>query len=367
MKAVHPILHRVWVMEFYKTNASFFLLVLGFAAGFMRSPDHIALGLVFVSSPLLFLVPFVVWLLYTVKVIRFNVVVLKRKETEFLYQFNLQDLAPQLIILFVATFKQLLPVYAYAIFLAGLALKQDVIMSFFLIVASVTGLQMMSIVLLKHSLNYPNQEKQADFLKRTFDNLMAKPYPMIAIEWIVRRKTVAFAGFKLFACALLYGTTQLYDVSYDTRLLCMALTVATGAQVSILYELHRFENFHFVLLRQLPIKRFQRIMFTAIVLLALSLPECGIIISSFPSHLTSSDCFAVLVFGWSLMALQYGFFYCRDRDEAEITAFIFGGVMIYFVLILFRVPIALLAGVNFLFTFWMIRKYYYGFEARVKT
>jgi hypothetical protein len=222
-------------------------------------------------------------------------------------------------------------------------------------------------MLLKHSLNYPNQEKHADFLKRTFDNLMAKPYPIIAIEWIARRKTLVFLGFKVFACALLYGAAQLYDESYDMRLLCMALTVAMGAQVSMLYELHRFENFHFVLLRQLPIGRFQRIMFTTIVLLALSIPECGIIVSSFPSHLTSTDCVAVLVFGWSLMALQYGFFYCRDRDEAEITPFIFGGVMTYFVLILFRVPIALLAGVNFFFTFWMINKYYYLFEARTES
>ena len=65
------ILNRVWTIAFYKTNASFFLVVLGFAAGFMRGPDHIALAESFIASPILLLIPIGVWMAYAMKVTYF--------------------------------------------------------------------------------------------------------------------------------------------------------------------------------------------------------------------------------------------------------------------------------------------------------
>jgi len=60
LKSIVIVLHKVMVREFYRSNASFFLVVIGLGAGFMRSNEHVALAEFFVSSPLLLLFPIIV-------------------------------------------------------------------------------------------------------------------------------------------------------------------------------------------------------------------------------------------------------------------------------------------------------------------
>jgi hypothetical protein len=363
MKPILQILHRVLVVEFYKTNASFFLLVIGFAVGFMRGPDHIALGESFIGSPILLSIPVLIWIAYAAKAFLFNQAILQRKETEFLFQFNLLDPGRQLLALLVSTFNQLVPVYVYAAFLMALALKHHLLTSFILIVFALLCIQWATMVLMKRSLNHPNQEKHIGFFKRIVDKFLTKPYPLFALEWIVRRKFILMIGFKFFSCLLLYGVFQLYHgEEYDARLLGMTVATAMGCHMSLIYELHRFENLHFSMLRQLPIGRFTRVSYTSAAILILILPETGMMISMFPSHLTIMNCMSVILLAWSITVLLYASLYQKDRDEEQVVPYVFGAVMLYMVLILFRVPMLLLAGINFGIAYGMIRLYYFEFE-----
>ena len=66
------VLSRTLTTEFYRANAMFFLVVIGFCFGFMRGTEHLALAGFFVSSVWLAMIPIGVWIIYTIKVIMYN-------------------------------------------------------------------------------------------------------------------------------------------------------------------------------------------------------------------------------------------------------------------------------------------------------
>ena len=72
MSIATSVLNQVFVAQFYRTNAGLFFLVIAFAGGFMRSQDHLALGEILVSTPLLSLIPLSVWIMYCLFVNNFN-------------------------------------------------------------------------------------------------------------------------------------------------------------------------------------------------------------------------------------------------------------------------------------------------------
>src|SRR6187551_2903318 len=109
MNIIFSILQRVLVREFYRANAGLFFLVIGIGAGFMRSYEHIALAEFFSASPVLMLVPILVWTLYTLNVMKFNRDTLKRKENEFIFHFTLLPPQQKWIGIFATLYYQLLP------------------------------------------------------------------------------------------------------------------------------------------------------------------------------------------------------------------------------------------------------------------
>lgn len=362
MKHIARVFNRVWALEFYKTNATFFLVVLGFAGGFMRSADHIALGEGFVAAPALLSIPIVIWIIYLFQIFQFNQSTIRRKENEFMFLGGLLERKNLIVVLFLVAAIQLIPVYLYGLFLAALAFKHDFLRSATIVAGTLVLLHITLILLMYRTLLHPNQDRPVSFIDRIFDRLVIRPYPLMAIEWVARRKPIALIGFKIFGCLLLYGVSRLYETSFDARFLGMSMTIVSGLQMTMVYEIHRFDNVHFSLLRQLPISVWKKTGYTTAAFAILLLPESGMVLSLFPLHLPAVDCMATLAFGYSSIALFYAFLYVRDRSEEQVTTFAFGGVMSFFILILSHVPITLLTGINLIAAYWMIRKYYYRFE-----
>lgn len=356
------ILNRVWTIEFYKTNASFFLVVLGFAGGFMRGPDHVALAESFIASPILLFIPISVWIMYAAKLLYFNQAILRRKESGFLFQLNLLPSGSQWMAITAVAFNQLLPVYGYALFLIALCIKHYFFLNLTIIVITLILIHSVLAFRLKSSLTNPDHEIRISIIKQLIDRWIIKPYPLMVIEWVIRRKLLILTGFKLFSCFLLYGISRLYEPSFDERFLSMTLAVVAGLHISLIYEVHRFENVHFNMIRRLPVNAIRRIFYTSVCLFLLILPESGMIFTLFSKHLSLLQCVTAWFFLITAIALTYAFLYQKDRREDEVTGFVFGGVMFFFVVILFKVPVILLVTINVLVSAWMIRRYYYRFE-----
>jgi hypothetical protein len=363
MKPEQIIFQRVFVREYYRQNASFFLLVIGLAGGFMRGNDHIALAEFFVSSPLLLLIPFFVWALYILKVATFNAETLRRNENEFLFAYALLRGKDQWTTAFFTIFNQAAPATIYAIFLMTIAIKHQVFESAVLIIPVLLILIVSASAKLHYTLNHPDQERKVNSIKRLFDKTFSKPYPIFFIEWILRRQPLMLIGSKVFSAALLLCVIYLYGTdTYDHRLLAMGIAIAASAQAPLLLELHYFENFHFSLVRQLPLPFLTRLRYATSTMVLLTLVEIGVLITYFPPSLSIVVLFLSVLFFISILILLQGILYWKDRKQEQFMSVVFILTMALIVLVLFKIPLLLfilchiLVGVSI----WM--RNYYRFE-----
>jgi hypothetical protein len=363
MKPEDIIVLRVFVREYYRQNASFFLLVIGLAGGFMRSQDHIALAEFFVSSPLLLLIPFALWMLYILKVITFNAEALQKNENKFLFEFALLPKKDQWRAALLTIFNQAAPATIYGIFLMAMAASHNLITSAGLIVLVLLLLMLLGAARLYYVLNHPDHERKVSSIKRFFDRTFSKPYPIFFIEWFLRHQPLMLIGSKVFSGALLLAVIYLYRAdAYDYRLLAMGLVIAAAAQAPLLLELHRFENFHFNLMRQLPLTFLKRLLYTITTILLLTLIDIGLLITYFPAHLTIAVLLQSILFFVSNLIFQQGLLYVKDRTQEQLTSFIFLQAMLLIVLVLFKIPLLLFAAFHTLAGIVMWLRNYYRFE-----
>jgi hypothetical protein len=357
------VLVPVFVREFYLANTGSFLLVIAFAGGFMRSYDHIALAEFFISSPLVLIIPIGFWFLYSLKVINFNWERIKQNENEFIFCFMLLPLSKQWWMAIRVVLIQLLPAFIYGLFLCLLAWKYDLTHSLFVILIALTLLVLMSAYHLRWSLHHPNHEKKVSFIARFFNLQFAKPFPLFFIEWSTRHELVMLLGTKLFSALMIIAITALYKTDiYDLRLLSIGIMIASGANVGLVHALHHFENFHLSWVKSLPIPFLKRIYFSLITIGIILLPEIILLIKNFPAEQRWHDYVTCSFFLISIPFLFYGLLYAKDRNQQEVMTLVFYCGIVWFVLVLFKVPILLLGILNVVTGFVLWKRYYYSFE-----
>jgi hypothetical protein len=363
MKPENIITQRVFVREYYRQNASFFLLIIGLAGGFMRSHDHIALAEFFVGSPLLLLIPFTLWTLYILKVITFNTETLRRSENEFLFAFALLKRSDQWTAAFLTIFIQAAPASLYGIFLIAIAAKHQIILSIGLVVLMLLVLMILATAKLYYILNHPDQERKVNRIKRFFDRTFSKPYPAFFVEWILRRQPLMLIGCKAFSGALLLAVIYLYSTDvYDHRLLAMGIVIAASAQVPLLLELHQFENFHFGFVRQLPLPFYKRLLYTLTTILLLTLVEIGLLITHFSVSLPVTTLLQCILFFISMLVFQQGLLYAKDHTQEQLMSRVFILTMVLIVLVLFKIPLWLFIAIHLFAGIFIWQRNYYQFE-----
>lgn len=357
------ILTKIFAREFYRLNAGFFLIVVGIAFGFMRDVDHIALGQFFISSPASMLIPIFIWALYAMKIIAFNKQVLKKPENEFSFHLNLLPFRHIFISLSLVIFSELAPASVYALFLIVLAIKYMFYTSALLAVLGLLLLHSVAGFILYRDFKNPNKEVKISFIKRWLDRHWSKPYYQIVIEWLAREEFFTLLGSKMGAYSLLWAVLQLYKSdSYDLRLVGIGATFAFLTNIVLLYHIHRFENFHFSINRNLPRSFTNRAAYFMIVVLLVCLPETGLLITRFPSDFSLPAAILCAAFGLSLLILIYGILFYKDSSLENVTQRSFFLGIAYFVLILFKIPLLLLLAINLVTGLFLWKRYYYSFE-----
>jgi hypothetical protein len=357
------VLIPVFVREFYLANPGFFLLVVAFAGGFMRSYDHIALAEFFISAPLVSTIPLAIWLLYTLKVMNFNHEKIKQNENEFIFCFILFPVLNQWGLAIRVVFIQLLPVFLYGLFLCLVASKYGMMPSLLMIVTGFMLLIVMSAYHLIWWLCHPNHEKKVMMLSRFLNLQFTKPFPFFFIEWISRHDLAMLLGTKIFSGLIVVGITALYKTeTYDLRLLSIGILISSAANTGLILSLHRFENFHMSWWRGLPITLLKRMYFSLITIGIIFLPEVILLIRSFPQGWNWHDYLVSTFFLFSIPMLFYGMLFVKDRNQEEIMPVVFYCVIGWFVLILFKIPILLLGIVNAFTGLILWKRFHYSFE-----
>lgn len=353
----HPqVLSRVLITEFYRANAMFFLVVIGFCFGFMRGVEHIALAGFLVSSIWLIMIPVGVWIFYTIKVIIYNRREVRFDRNWFLYSLPLVNAFPAYV---TVAFGQLAPCIAYGLFLSLFAPADILAVIFF----SQIALIIITVWQLRRSLTYPLDQKITPIPIRKLDGLFAKPVTWMFVEGIVRSQPGMIYVTKIASCLVIYGATQLYLYDqYDQRLYLMSACAAFSANLALVFQYQKFEVFDLMMFRSLPISSIKRTTTFVSTMMFLCFPEIAILFTNLPEYLGIVNYLHAIAFGLSWLVGGYGVLYMRKTDFDSFTRVVFFATMPMLLLILFDVPLIIMAIVFFAAGITLVNKNYYTFQ-----
>jgi hypothetical protein len=358
---VKPLM-KVFVRVFYQENATFFLFVVGLAGGFMSDVEHIALAQFFISKVYLIAIPASFWVVYAIKIINFNQAVLQRVENQFLFNLVLFPKTQRWMLITLAVSLQFVPAVLYGVFLILFAAKQNAHEIVLVIAASLILIPASIIWLLNRALHHSGREAKIDLLSR-LTNRFVKIYPVFIIEWIGRRHLLVLAITKIVSCLFLFGVLRLYvSEAYDSRLLGMAIVIVTVMGAQLIFEIHRFDNYHFTVIRQLPVSLAKRISYVVVSMVFLTMPETGIIITYFPDNLSFFNLIAALFFALSCQLFMYCLMYRKSINQEQLMKVAFVCSVIWILSILFQVPLLVMTALNAASAAYWYTRFYFDFE-----
>jgi hypothetical protein len=354
------ILSRTLTTEYYRANAMFFLAVIALSFGFMRGAEHMALAAYFVSSTWLLMIPVAVWIIYTIKVIKYNNDEIRFVSNSFLYSLPLTDFKTRASAYLTVAIGQLAPAIAYGLFLISIARSLESTM-----IILTTQLAMIGITswLIHRSLIYPQKEQTSSRPTRYLDKTFSKGPVWMYTEGTLRASAGQILTIKVITCLVVYGATQLYlyDV-YDARLYLMAACVAFSANLVTVYVYQRFEIGPMSFMRSLPVTSSRRITTFILTMIILCFPEIAILATNLPGYIGVQHYLFAIVFGISLLIFGYGALYVRDATFDDFTRWIFFVSMGLVLLILFSVPAWIFAILQTTAGIYLLRKNFYSFE-----
>jgi hypothetical protein len=361
LRSPATILTQVFVVQFYRTNAGLFFLIMAFAGGFMRSQDHIALGEILVSTPLLSLLPLFLWSIYCLFVNNFNHETRHAVSNRFLAQLNLFDRAQRWMALGTVTIGELLPVLFYYGFLMALCLKHQLIASMMCLTFGILLLTASVAIALNRSIAKTAHETNENKLALYWRKIFRKPYTIVIMYGVLQSQALAILLYKVVSCLLLWTTIFLYTTDdYDLRLLSIGSTVCFGMSTPFIFEWHRFENTLYTIYRRAPVAMIQRLVYAILTLLLFYVPETLILFRNAPQ--TVVELMQILSYGVSSGLLIYSFLYAKDRKMEAVTSYGYIAGIALFVVILAGMPLIVLIMLNTVLAVLLYFYYYQRFE-----
>lgn len=363
MNRIVSILNQIFAKGFYRLNSGFFLLIGTLTFGFMSDVEHIALAQFFVSSPYVLLIPMGIWVIYAYKILYFNKQQLTRPENQMAFNVAFLSTRNQIGCIGIFFLLQLLPAVLYGVFLLSIAWQLKAYQSFIVILLALNGIWLTGTAIIFAELQKPHREKKINFLKRFIDYQYPKPLIQFYIEWLLRREPLMLAGTKIFTGALIFGVCKLYGAEdYDWRLVTMGTTLCALANLLILFEIRNFEHRHISWIKNLPLSITKRFTWFLIVFIILIIPETTVMIKYFPGHLSFFWLMLNFLHIAGLGALFFGLLHTKASTLENFTKKAFALFIVLIVLILFKVPLAMVCLMSFTGGFLIYRRYYYLFE-----
>lgn len=353
---------KIFVRQFYRLNAGFFIIIITLTFGFMSGVEHKALAEFFISSRTLTLIPIFIWTVYTIKVIAFNEQRLTLAENSFAYTYSLLPFAKKIAIASQTLFAQLMPVILYGTFLMLMGLKHNLVEPIFTLMGAIALLVFTAASFLLKTLKLPIRERKISTLKRLIDKHSVRPLWWIYITTVLRREPVLFIGTKIFSGLLLFAVMRLYTgESFDERLLGMAASLAGIGNYMILMQLQLFDTKYFSLMRNLPISISVRWLVLVSVVTIINLPELTLLLKYGPAigvfqHTT------ILFLIPAIAMTAYSLLYYQFKNEESYSRLMFAITIAHLVLILFKIPIWFLVGLNCVVSWILFKSRYYSFE-----
>lgn len=349
---------KLIVRQFYLQNTGLFLVVLLLGFGFLSSNEHIALA-TYALHDFFFLAGYVLlWLLYTIYVIRFSYRLFQT--TDLLQLFRLVPIAKRSLIIYLLHLQLVAPVIFYAVFMLWIGSKEKTVLANGIVSLVVFALSVLPLPFVERALHHPNPEQFSGYLGTWFRHRITTPYGFFFIRYLFRQQPATLLLTKVGSCLVTIGILAIYPTDdYDIRLLLLGMLLSAALHGGIIFELYQFEATQLILLRNLPLPISRRwASYTGITALLVS-PEAFIFTTKHPNDVSFLALTGVWLFGLSLLQLLYTSLLARHQARDRFMARLFWPLVVYFLLIMYRIPAGVMTLASGLVATFLFARHYY--------
>ncbi len=359
-RAAFRILNLSIVKEYYRQNAVFIFAVLMFSFGFLRSMEHITIIKMALKLPSLLALTFLIWALHALKVILFSLRMFESRNNEFLYHIRLFSPAKRFLAFGLMQFNLIQLTFLYALWMIKIGIEEKQFSSVLAIIFFNILLIISGIIAYEFRIKRPNAVSVTTKPVQSFLAKFRTPSYLFFIRYLFSKQPILLLSTKLFSCLVLVGICNLYPTdAYDERLLALGGLFAAAAHTVFCQHYFSFENQYLSFSRNLPLVHQQRLSSYLFAYSILLLPETIILVRNLPDGVSYIFALQLIVFILSMIFLNHHTQYINGiSNDAFMQRLFFAGIL-FFLLIMFKIPVILMALVNFSTAIFVFQKYYY--------
>lgn len=360
MKSLFRIFNQSIIKEYYRQNAVFVFVVMMFAFGFLRAVEHITFIKNALKYPSVLGVVFFAWALHCLKVTLFTLRMLESRQNEFLYNARLFSPFKRFLVFCVLQLSLIQLTFLYSLGMIKFAIEDQQWLEMGYIIACNVVLIIVGALVYEYRIQRPNSEQLRSKPIQQFIARFQTPAYLFFVRYLFSKQPVLLLLTKLFCCLVLMGICNLYPTDdYDERLLALGgLFVAAGHTV-FCQQYFIFENRFLLIAKNVPLSYAQRLFNYGLAYFLLLLPELIVLARNLPTEVSYVYMVLLIVFILSMIFLNHHVQYINDiSHDAFMQRLFFTGIL-FLLLIMFKIPVILMALVNFSIAVYVFRKHYF--------
>jgi len=353
------VLSRIFVRGFYQAHAGLFLFFFLFMIGAVDPGQllgyHKTLMLAFITSPLMLLMVFACWLIYTFKCWHYVTGQIVAPQQHFLfYSVTSYTRKQQLLSWFITGASILLPVIIYGLIAVGVGVYHHLYIMPFIIVIYLLLLITASAWLYTIVVNRLVDGGQQSWLLK-WSGGWKKPYFSLYIYHVLNRLKISYSITKALSWIIITSIFYLFnDVKTDARVAGMAVLAIAVAHSVLVFEGQRFEQTYLSFARNFPYNSIRRYGYILLSYLLLLLPEGVWLFSRFNPLLAVQ----LLLMALSMLMLLNSLIYNIGLNMDKYLQWVMGLFMLLFWIMMFKLMPALIVG-NVVVSYLVFYRYFY--------
>lgn len=368
-RSTYTILTKTLVYPFYRQNAGLLWITGLLAVGFMRESDHIALATYAVSSIGVLGLYVAIWLAYMLLATRFAVSMINRYDL--LLHLRLFSAPGRWVSLGVVQLMLMIPALGYAWFVGRIAMDERQLWAIAVLGVSLSTIWAGGLAWYEYALHHPNPVSRWAAWVNRLRRYVRTPYALFFLRHLLHREATLFWRVKLGTGLVWIGILKLYATDhyqinlfrtpdYDLRLIGLGALLVGLGHATVVYEHYRFEHRWLSVYRNVPVANWRRWAGYVGQFGLLLLPEALLLLYHLPADQPMWRSLGAWAFGVSLLSLQHGLLLRVHRTPDRTMTYLYIMLIAYFLLIMFRIPLWGLAGMNLLASGWLFRRFYWA-------
>lgn len=362
------VLIKIFAQGFYKVHAGLFLFTFLVLVGAVDPGEllsyHKLLMLAFISSPVMLMVVFAVWFIYSIKTWHYTAGQIFGINQQFLFYSTTSFTKRQQLIAWMLTqAAMLLPVIAYGVTALVVGIWYHYFVTPLIILIYLALLSWLGAYIYTTLINRQiDGGKQSVLL--SWSSRWRKSFYSLFIYHVFDKMKARYVITKGISYLIVTGVFLLFaDVSHDARVAGIAMLAIATAHAVVIFEERKFEETYLIFSRGLPQTRLRLFAGFARVYTVLLLPEAIWLFSRFNPILAAE----LLLFGLSVVLLFHSLLYWMGLNMDKYLQYVMGLFMVLFFVILYRQigALVLLNGVVAYLFFY--NNYYRTFAVKEET